>query len=178
MADDLDDDDAKHNPVFREVGRITMVWAHIDTLLDYCNVILQQDFGGHPKWPELPRTRLARKIQFFRDCLEDSPALAASKDRGVDLADEIKGLSDDRHWIIHGAAGASGNTGLIRFVRTRMKGTPSVEIRHSTLDELKEFVTRSRATAFKLTLFLAFALLKLTSDQFDKARREATARDV
>jgi hypothetical protein len=177
MTDDLYIGRTLH-AVYCEVGRITLAWAQIDMLLDYCSVILRDRFGAHPNWKDIPRTRLNEKIRHLRDYSNDIVALARFKGESQAIADALSSLSNERHWVVHAASHVAdvGNDGIFRMTRARLKGTPSMEERQISLSELESITKQSLELAMRLNRFLLFSLLGLTQDEFDKLAREYTVR--
>lgn len=168
------DEDIRDNftNIYVEVGKITISWAHIDHLMDYCSFLLKDRHGEHPKWESLPRTRLNQKIEMLRDYLSDAPTLASVSARGLALADSVEALSKERHWVIHGSADLLGDPDNIRLVRTNMKGVPSIEDRNVTTDDLRLLTAASGTLVASLSSFVIRDLLGLTENEINEIRRK------
>jgi hypothetical protein len=151
--------------LFSILGRITFVWAHIDVSLDFCNFLLYHEHGGKGIDPEMPRTSLKRKRDFFRACVTRlSIGGPDHKDFGLHIADELSALSDDRHWIIHGAVGRPETETTYRFMRSMLAVGPE-EPRAITDEELRLFLRRSLILSANLGLFAMCWLREPSADE-------------
>jgi hypothetical protein len=153
--------------LFSILGRITYIWAHIDVSLDFCNFLLYHKHGGKSIDPEMPRSSLKRKRQFFRKCVTQLDLGTDHKDYGLHIADEISALSDDRHWMIHGAVGRPENETTYRLMRSMLAVGPE-EHREITDDELRLFLRRSLILSANVGMFGMCWLREPTADELDE----------
>jgi hypothetical protein len=119
---------------------------------DHGNYTLYHDYGGEAIESEFPRTALSLKLRFFRKCLRKIPELAEARERGVELADEVERLSDERHWLIHGAATAWTDDSVMRLIRRSKSDPHGVEI--VTLADIKMLLDQSHSLSIGLAAFV------------------------
>ena len=136
------------------VGRVTLAWAAIDSQFDVLNLGLKNDFGGHPNWRELPRTRLSSKLKCARACFSYIEAVSAFKQRALEIIDDIDLLSEERHWIIHGLA---NNITLPTIMLTR------IHLERAKYEE-REIETKDILLLADVSAGLANRLADLTSE--------------
>jgi len=128
--------------VYRMLGRITMVWSHMDTSLDFCNFDLYHDHGGRAIDAELPRTALSRKIEFFRKAVAASELSAEHKAFGVELSAELLALSGDRRWMIHGVVSRTDESGVYTQMRSRLPRREPFQVRDVTEEHIEVIILR------------------------------------
>lgn len=141
----------------KAVGHVTLVWAQIDINLDFCNVNLRDLYGLRPGWPAIPaKGRLEQKIKFARAHIANAPLPDAIREAALAIINDIDSLSDERHWLIHGAATDASASETIRLVRTHLQVTPTplVEERHVTLPDIILFGDASMGLCNRLGQFV------------------------
>jgi hypothetical protein len=105
--------------IMRSVGALTLAWAQVETILDYCNGVLIM----HEKSPEseLPKS-LRPKIGFFRKSFDRIPELSPFRERVTALVSELNRLKTIRHDIVHGVALERMPVGTHKVLRIDYQG--------------------------------------------------------
>jgi hypothetical protein len=85
-----------------EVGRFSVKWSYAETALDVYNLLLHVRYGGDQVDPQLPKTGLKRKIDYFRKVHRQSPAAAPLAEKAMPIIERLAQLRDWRHTLIHG----------------------------------------------------------------------------
>lgn len=87
---------------FAAVGRLTIMWAHLELALDAAISVIHQRLGGADVKQD-PPIHLARKIKYLKRCLHRIPQLAHYRDKTIDLLITIDAAIDFRKDIVRGA---------------------------------------------------------------------------
>src|SRR5260370_17953927 len=105
-----------HERFFAAMGRITFLWAGIESSLDICIAYIHQDLGGSAIDP-VPPYALKRKISYLRKAARTFPALAKGKDAWLSVLARVQKESRTRHTIVHSFAVTEMQDGTIGMVR-------------------------------------------------------------
>lgn len=97
------------------IGLVTVIWANLETALDFMVATTFQSFGGHPKHAEIPRS-LARKIRYLIDVAE-KPELQAWSSEIIAIAGEVSSLKEQRHTAVHGITLSNADPKTYRIMR-------------------------------------------------------------
>jgi hypothetical protein len=106
MADDLKETLENLSPL---IGKLAVTFALAEQWLDECVLHIHSTFPESRKcWPEIPRA-LGKKLDFLKECFKTIATLADHKDDGFLIIRQMKDLSDDRNFLIHGAPTIKGH---------------------------------------------------------------------
>jgi hypothetical protein len=110
---------AGHEEFFAAMGRITFLWAGIESSLDICIAYIHRDLHGSAIDP-VPPYALKRKISYLRKAARTIPALAKGKDAWLAVLARVQRESRNRHSIVHSFAVTGmqdGTMGMVRLIR-------------------------------------------------------------
>jgi hypothetical protein len=132
------------NVTLRSIGALTIVWAEVEIFLHYIDGILA--LNGAMADRDLPRTSLARKMEFLEQGFDAIKELAPLRDKIPELLTELERLRTIRNDIIHRVATERTPVVIRKVMRVEARGrdlnetyrTYSVaEIAYAAVDAVK-----------------------------------------
>jgi hypothetical protein len=109
---------AADDRLYGAIGRLTINWARLESILDTTMLIFHEMFGNSEHERELP-VSLSRKLTYLRKAFRRFQPKDIAEHH-VALLDEVKAESDTRHDMVHGVAldllETPGSFNSIRFI--------------------------------------------------------------
>lgn len=108
--------------LFLPIGHIVIQWAYVDSNLGLCLKIISDHYDTKNIINNKNISNLTkRKIDLFKECLEQLPSLAFLKKDGLILLKTALDISKIRNIIIHGTYGGLNSDGSYNFQRLVFK---------------------------------------------------------
>ena len=87
------------------IGRIIVLWGRLEsTMVDIMWQSINHPMARFPKPKEMP-VSLKRRLNLWKDIFRNEPLVGKHRDHAIQLAADVKRLSNQRHALIHASIG-------------------------------------------------------------------------